>query len=67
VYNEPSALVDARYNWWGDASGPYHPTLNPTGTGDAVSDDVNFDHWLLKEYPPPLPSPVIYIDPAEVE
>jgi len=62
VHNEPSALVDARYNWWGDASGPYHPTLNPTGTGDAVSDDVNFDHWLLKEYPPPLPSPVIYIN-----
>jgi len=67
VYNEPSAVIDARYNWWGNATGPYHPTLNPTGTGDAVSDDVNFDHWLLEGYPPPLPSPVIYIDPAEVE
>lgn len=59
--------VDARYNWWGDPSGPYHPTLNPTGTGDAVSGYLNFDHWLLEEYPPPLPSPVLYVDPVEVE
>ena len=67
VYNEPSALVDARFNWWGNATGPYHPTLNPRGTGDAVSDDVNFDHWLLEKYPTSLLSPVIYIDPAEIE
>ena len=40
--------VDARFNWWGDASGPYHPTLNPTGSGDAVSDYVLFDPWLTE-------------------
>lgn len=46
--------VDARYNWWGDASGPYHPSLNPTGLGDKVSDNVNFSPWLLTEKVPPL-------------
>ena len=40
--------VDARFNWWGDASGPYHPTLNPTGSGNAVSDYVLFDPWLTE-------------------
>ncbi len=46
--------VDARYNWWGNASGPYHPTLNPNGTGDEVSGNANFSPWLLKEKVPPL-------------
>ncbi|MCP3956472.1 MAG: DUF11 domain-containing protein, partial [bacterium] len=39
------ATIDARGNWWGSPSGPFHPTLNPTGTGDAVSDNVLFDPW----------------------
>ncbi len=38
--------VDATLNSWGDASGPYHPTLNPTGTGDEVGDFVDFVPWL---------------------
>lgn len=37
---------DARYCWWGNASGPYHPTLNPEGLGDNVSDYVDFIPWL---------------------
>jgi len=36
---------DALYNWWGYPSGPYHST-NPSGTGNPVSDYVNFDPWL---------------------
>lgn len=43
--NLSSTLVDVRYNWWGDPSGPYHPTLNPTGLGNEVSDDVLFAPW----------------------
>jgi len=38
--------INAENNWWGDASGPYHTTLNPSGSGDAVSDYVDFDPWL---------------------
>ena len=37
--------VDAVGNWWGAASGPYHPTLNATGTGNPVSDGVAFAPW----------------------
>ncbi|MFC2015927.1 Ig-like domain-containing protein [Chloroflexota bacterium] len=36
----------ATYNWWGDASGPYHPALNPGGLGEEVSDRVAFTPWL---------------------
>ncbi len=36
--------VDARYNWWGDASGP---SGEGGGTGDAVSESVDFFPWLL--------------------
>ncbi|MEM2388513.1 MAG: hypothetical protein QXW78_05315, partial [Candidatus Thermoplasmatota archaeon] len=40
-----TVIIDATYNWWGDASGPYHPTLNPDGQGDEVSDNVDFHPW----------------------
>jgi parallel beta-helix repeat protein len=44
--NNTTAVMDAEQNWWGACSGPYHPTLNPLGTGDAVSDNVDFDPWI---------------------
>jgi len=44
VYNDDSAVViDARYNWWGHASGP--GGVGP-GTGDEVSEYVDYDPWL---------------------
>ncbi|MCK4941592.1 T9SS type A sorting domain-containing protein, partial [candidate division WOR-3 bacterium] len=43
---DPSVTVNADSNWWGHASGPYHPTTNPSGLGDSVSDYVDFDPWL---------------------
>jgi parallel beta-helix repeat protein len=43
---ESSSLLDAEYNWWGDASGPYHPVTNPNGQGDGVSDYVDYVPWL---------------------
>jgi hypothetical protein len=39
--------IDARNNWWGYDSGPYHSS-NPTGTGNPVSDDVDFTPWVDK-------------------
>ena len=47
VQNTSSAVtVNATHNSWGNASGPYHPTLNSSGTGDPVSDYVSFEPWL---------------------
>jgi len=36
-------LVDAEYNWWGDASGP---SGEGTGTGDAVGQYIDYDPWV---------------------
>ncbi len=44
--SELQYVVNAAYNYWDFLSGPYHPTLNPTGTGDNVSDNVDFIPWL---------------------
>ena len=49
VLNNHSAEFDAENNWWGNASGPYHPTTNPGGTGNGVSDNVDYDPWLGAE------------------
>jgi len=38
--------VDARWNWWGDPSGPFHPALNPEGLGEPVTDYVDFAPWI---------------------
>ncbi|MCB0113846.1 MAG: right-handed parallel beta-helix repeat-containing protein [Caldilineaceae bacterium] len=38
--------IDARLNYWGNASGPYHATKNPNGMGNGVSDDVLFGIWM---------------------
>jgi len=38
------ATVDAERNYWGDSSGPYHVSLNPSGKGNPVNGDgVNLD------------------------
>jgi len=44
------AVVNAILNWWGNESGPHHPTGNPTGKGDNVSDMVEFVPWLTDIY-----------------
>jgi hypothetical protein len=47
VLNEyPTITINAEHNWWGDSTGPYHPTANPEGLGDSVSDYVDFDPWI---------------------
>ena len=49
VENRSDYGVDATLNYWGDASGPYHVTLNPGGWGNSVSDNVSFDPWYTDE------------------
>jgi len=51
--------VNATNNWWGYGSGPYHPVNNTGGEGDEITDDVEFDPWLLKS---PIPPPTAHID-----
>ncbi len=46
-----STATDARWNWWGHNTGPYHPTLNPNGQGSSVSDNVLFHPWLTRGRP----------------
>lgn len=49
--------TNATNNWWGNDSGPYHPSKNPTGKGNNVSDYVDFSPWRDEEgnevYVPP--------------
>ncbi len=44
--NISTTLVNAEWNYWGDPTGPYHPTLNPQGQGDRVSDYIDFEPWF---------------------
>jgi parallel beta-helix repeat protein len=48
VYNgNADEMVDATRNWWGDASGP--SGAGP-GTGDPVSDNVDYGSWLPAQF-----------------
>jgi len=49
VINRNAEVVDVRHNWWGAPSGPYHPSLNAGGEGNAVSDGVLFEPWQDQE------------------
>jgi len=52
----PSPSVQARYNWWGHPSGPHNPDTNPDGLGNAVSNNVIYDPWLIaSEARTPIP------------
>jgi parallel beta-helix repeat protein/predicted outer membrane repeat protein len=37
-------------NWWDSYCGPYHPTSNPDGQGNAVSDNVAYDAWCNETF-----------------
>jgi len=59
------AVVNATLNWWGNESGPYHPTWNPTGQGDNVSNKVEFMPWLTDKYEESPKSPTtLYVHAA---
>jgi hypothetical protein len=58
-------VLDAEDNWWGDASGPLDDSddtatgglYNPTGLGNAVSDNVDYHPWA-KSTPPCEPTAI---------
>jgi len=55
----PGMIVNATYNYWGDPSGPYHASLNPSGKGNPVGGDglnLIFIFFLTKrfDYQPPI-------------
>lgn len=45
IQNFGTGQVKAEKVFWGDSSGPLHPTLNPKGKGNLVSDNVDFTPW----------------------
>ena len=59
VYKDGTETVDATYNWWGDSTGPYHSTENPSGLGDNVSDNVYFKPWLVAYFDYHRKNPVV--------
>jgi len=63
--NRPPQYIIARNNWWGDASGPYHPTRNPDGQGDTLySDVIQFEPWLTE--PPDTSQPTSVVDRPDI-
>jgi hypothetical protein len=45
LYNANNYLQEAKNVWWGNASGPYHATSNPGGTGQVIVGQVDFTPW----------------------
>jgi RHS repeat-associated protein len=45
IQNISTVTVNATYNYWGSPTGPKH-SANPGGTGDAVTDYVNYGNFL---------------------
>lgn len=57
-HNSTSTFVDARNNYFGHNSGPYHSSQNPTGLGDSVNLYVRISPWLTEPNidAPPIPA-----------
>lgn len=52
VYNERepgTSITDARYNWWGDASGPGNAFTGGLGTGSLTRGGVDYTPWLTND------------------
>jgi parallel beta-helix repeat protein len=48
----PTVTVTATYNYWGNANGPYHTSLNPEGKGNQIlGDGANLDFIPFLTYP----------------
>ncbi|KKT74335.1 MAG: hypothetical protein UW71_C0027G0001, partial [Parcubacteria group bacterium GW2011_GWB1_44_7] len=64
IYSSAVAPVDAKNNWWGDASGPFDLIGNPFGEGNRIAGNILYALWLTENpfLPPPETfEPVIII------
>lgn len=61
ILNPNITQVDARYDWWGDATGPLHPT-NPGGLGDSASAAATITPFLVNA-PSADQAPQVYLQP----
>lgn len=71
--NGNNGTFDARFNWWGHETGPYHNsswiymgilTIGPNyGSGDNVGDYVLYDPWLENQWPPTT-LPTLRVEPS---
>lgn len=63
VYNEGTTTIDARHNWWGDASGPHdNSTSTPSGVGDEIEGLILYQPFLTSSpTTTPTINPVIII------
>ena len=51
--------IQAENNWWGSASGPFHPLYNPSGQGDTVlHDSITVLPWLTSPPDTTMPNAV---------
>lgn len=64
LYNGGTGTLNATCNWWGDPGGPYHPTANPDGQGDDVSDKVVFTPWVAPPTIATQPATEVHVDSA---
>ncbi len=60
--NNLGGTLIATCDWWGDATGPYNATLNPSGAGSPVSGGVTFVAWSTT--PPPVYTCQGYVPPT---
>ena len=61
-----SGTVNALYNWWGNINGPKQVTTNPGGLGDEVSDNVDYQPWLTRQFQTVLDDNIAYFGEAIV-
>jgi nitrous oxidase accessory protein NosD len=67
VNNTADGIVDTRYNWWGDATGPYHGVTNLSGQGDEVGNNVTYCPWLYEPYPSGSLAHLMYAYPSDIQ
>jgi parallel beta-helix repeat protein len=66
VFKDTLPLLMAENQWWGHASGPYHPDYNPYGQGDSVNSFVDPRPYLTEADTIAPPIPPVGLDTVQV-